>query len=171
MSLRPPRTIIAFGVAFVCALAVFTLPRFVWNTVQGAVRQQPTADTTHQAPPAAVPQAPEAPPRSFPQRITGIFGIALILGIGIALSRNRSAISWRVVAWGVGLQLAQGGAARIGTALRLRSPLDEHPLGRLRVVSTDVLDAQKRDRAYRRAVVGAKRLPAQRRAVSRSARS
>src|SRR2546425_6533582 len=52
MSLRPPRTIIAFGVAFVCALAVFTLPRFVWNTVQGAVRQQPTADTTHQAPPA-----------------------------------------------------------------------------------------------------------------------
>ena len=106
MSLRPPRTIIAFGVAFVCALAVFTLPRFVWNTVQGAVRQQPTADTTHQAPPAAVPQAPQAPPRSFPQRITGIFGIALILGIGIALSRNRSAISWRVVAWGVGLQLA-----------------------------------------------------------------
>src|SRR6266478_3010940 len=36
----------------------------------------------------------------------GIFGIALILGIGIALSRNRGAISWRVVAWGVGLQLA-----------------------------------------------------------------
>ena len=106
MSLRPPRTIIAFGVAFVCALAVFTLPRFVWNTVQGAVRQQPTADTTHRAPPAAAPQAPQVAPRSFPQRITGIFGIALILGIGIALSRNRSAISWRVVAWGVGLQLA-----------------------------------------------------------------
>src|SRR5690348_16849702 len=106
MSLRPPRTIIAFGVAFVCALVVFTLPRFVWNTMQGAVRQQPTADTTHQAPPAAAPQAPQAAPRSFGQRITGIFGIALILGIGIALSRNRRAISWRVVAWGVGLQLA-----------------------------------------------------------------
>jgi len=106
MALRLPRTIVAFAVAFVCALAVFTLPRFVWNTVQGAVRQQPTADTTHQAPPAAVPQAPQAAPRSFAQRITGIFGIALILAIGIALSRNRSAISWRVVAWGVGLQLA-----------------------------------------------------------------
>ncbi len=104
MSLR--RTMLAFGVTFVCALAVFTLPRFVWNTVQGAVRQQPTADTTHQAPPAAAPQAPQVAPRSFLQRITGIFGIALILGIGIALSRNRSAISWRVVAWGVGLQLA-----------------------------------------------------------------
>ena len=103
MSLR--RTIFAFAVTFVCALAVFTLPRFVWNTVQGAVRQQPTADTTHQALPAA-PQAPQVAPRSFAQRITGIFGIALILGIGIGLSRNRRAISWRVVGWGVGLQLA-----------------------------------------------------------------
>ncbi len=106
MALRPPRTILAFVVAFVCALAVFTLPRFVWNSVQGAVRQQPTADTTHQASPAAVPQASQAAPRTVPQRLTGIFGIALILGIGIALSRNRAAISWRVVGWGVGLQLA-----------------------------------------------------------------
>src|SRR5438874_5897545 len=100
MSLR--RTIVAFGVAFVCALAVFTLPHFVWNTVQGAVRQQPTVDTTAAALPTTVPQAA---PRSIPQRLTGIFGIALILGIGIALSRNRRAISWRVVGWGVGLQL------------------------------------------------------------------
>src|SRR5882762_11907472 len=106
MALRLPRTIVAFAVAFVCALAVFTLPRFVWNTVQGAVRQQPTADTTHAAPPATASQAPQAAPRSIPQRLTGIFGIALILAIGIALSRNRRAISWRVVAWGVGLQLA-----------------------------------------------------------------
>ena len=103
MSLR--RTVVAFAVTFVCALAVFTLPRFVWNTVQGAVRQQPTADTTAAASPAPSPQAPQAAPRSIPQRLTGIFGIALILGIGIALSRNRRAISWRVVGWGVGLQL------------------------------------------------------------------
>src|SRR2546423_2873888 len=100
VSLR--RTIVACGVAFVCTLAVFTLPRFVWNTVQGAVRQQPTVDTTAAASPAP---APQAAPRSIPQRLTGIFGIALILGIGIALSRNRRAISWRVVGWGVGLQL------------------------------------------------------------------
>src|SRR5437899_12270842 len=98
MALRLPRTILAFAVVFVCALAVFTLPRFVWNTVQGAVRpQQPTAADS-----AAASPAPEAAPRSIPQRLTGIFGIALILGIGIALSRNRRAISGRVVAWGVG---------------------------------------------------------------------
>src|SRR3989441_11373195 len=104
MALRLPRTILAFAVVFVCALAVFTLPRVVWNTVQGAVRpQQPTAtDSVARSP--APPPVPEAAPRSFPQRLTGIFGIALILGIGIALSRNRGAISWRVVGGGGGLQ-------------------------------------------------------------------
>ena len=102
MSLRPPRTAIAFAIAFACALAVFTLPRFVWNTVQGAVRsQQPVA--TDSAAPAPAPQAAR---RSIPQRLTGVFGIAFILGLGVALSRNRRAISWQVVTWGVSLQLA-----------------------------------------------------------------
>src|SRR5207237_246601 len=36
MALRPPRTVVAFAVAFVCALVVFTLPRFAWNTIQAA---------------------------------------------------------------------------------------------------------------------------------------
>ena len=103
MALR--RTIFAFAITFVCALVVFTLPRFVWNTVQGAPRQQPTAaDTVHATPPPA--PLPQTASRSIPQRLTGIFGIALILGIGVALSRNRRAISPRVVGWGVGLQLA-----------------------------------------------------------------
>src|SRR5205823_446825 len=104
MSLR--RTVVAFVVAFVCALAVFTLPRFVWNTVQGAPRRQQPAATDSVAQSPAPAPVPQAAPRSIPQRLTGIFGIALILGIGIALSRNRRAISWRVVGWGVGLQLA-----------------------------------------------------------------
>jgi concentrative nucleoside transporter, CNT family len=106
MSLR--RTVLAFAITFGCALLVFTLPRFAWNTIQGAVRpQQPVpADSAAQAPGSTAAPIPEAAPRSAPQRLTGVFGIALILGIGIALSRNRRAISWRVVAWGVGLQLA-----------------------------------------------------------------
>jgi concentrative nucleoside transporter, CNT family len=107
MALR--RTIFAFAITFVCALVVFTLPRFVWNTVQGAPRaQQPPAVDSARAnpPPAAQVLPPQAAPRSIAQRLTGIFGIALILGIGVALSRNRRAISRRVVGWGVGLQLA-----------------------------------------------------------------
>src|SRR6266571_1015778 len=114
MSLR--RTVLAFAVTFVCALAVFTLPRFAWNTLHAALGQQPQPGAADSAARAAAPPAPPAPPaaaptpqaapRSLPQRLTGIFGIALILGLGVSLSRNRGAISPRVVAWGVGLQLA-----------------------------------------------------------------
>src|SRR5213594_3352169 len=96
------RVVFAFAVTFVCALTVFTLPRFVFNTVSGAVRQTPAQDTAKAQP---VPAAPVQPtPRSLGSRLTGLFGIILILGIGFAFSRNRRAISWRVVAWGVGLQ-------------------------------------------------------------------
>ena len=35
----------AFAVTFVCALVVFTLPRFVFNTVSGAMVQTPAQDT------------------------------------------------------------------------------------------------------------------------------
>src|SRR5881296_2165794 len=106
MSLR--RTVLACAVTFVCALAVFTLPRFAWNTAQAALGQQPVvADSVSRTPtPSAPTRSPQAAPRSLGQRLTGVFGIAFILGLGIALSRHRRAISWRVVAWGVGLQLA-----------------------------------------------------------------
>src|SRR2546422_341447 len=106
MSLR--RTVLACAVTFVCALAVFTLPRFAWNTAQAALGQEPVAaESVSRTPsPSAPTRSPQAAPRSLGQRLTGVFGIALILGLGIALSRHRRAISWRVVAWGVGLQLA-----------------------------------------------------------------
>jgi nucleoside permease NupC len=98
--------VFAFAVTFVCALIVFTLPRFVFNTLSGATVQTPAQDTA-KAPQTAPAQAPQPPPvaRSLGSRLTGIFGLVLILGIGFGLSRNRRAISWRVVAWGVGLQL------------------------------------------------------------------
>ena len=38
-------------------------------------------------------------------RYTGLIGIALIVAVGVALSRDRRAIRWSVVAWGLGLQL------------------------------------------------------------------
>jgi len=104
MTPRLPRTLLAFALSFVCALAVFTLPRFAWNTIQAAGTHQPAAPPgTAQSPPPA-PQA-AVPPRTPGQRLTGVLGIAFILGLGIALSRNRRAISRRVVAWGLGLQL------------------------------------------------------------------
>jgi CNT family concentrative nucleoside transporter len=38
-------------------------------------------------------------------RLTGLIGIAVILGIGVLLSRDRRRIKWSVVAWGLGLQV------------------------------------------------------------------
>src|SRR2546421_5563440 len=103
MSFR--RTVLACVITFVCALAVFTLPRFAWNSLQGAVGPQAASDS-RVSPSTISPPVTQAAPRAVGQRLTGLFGIVLILGIGIALSRNRRAISWRIVAWGVGLQLA-----------------------------------------------------------------
>src|SRR6266487_1639312 len=88
------RVVLAFTITFVSALVVFTLPRFVFNTVRGATVQTPAQDTAkaQQAPPALPQPAPA--PRSLGSRLTGIFGLILILGIGIALSRNRRAFGW-----------------------------------------------------------------------------
>ncbi len=40
-----------------------------------------------------------------PGRLTGLIGIALFIGIGILLSHNRRQIKWRVIGWGLGLQV------------------------------------------------------------------
>lgn len=100
------RTLGAFVVTFCCALAVFTLPSLAWNSLRA------------ESPPVAAPQdrvqaalpvqaAPaQAPPRSLPQRLVGLLGIAAFLGIAAALSHNRKAISPRVLLWGLGLQAA-----------------------------------------------------------------
>ncbi len=126
------RVVLAFTITFVSALVVFTLPRFVFNTVRGATVQTPAQDTAkaQQAPPALPQPAPA--PRPLGSRLTGIFGLILILGIGIALSRNRRAISWRVVAWGVGLQLAFA-------VFVLRVPLGQTIFGWLGGVVTKIL--------------------------------
>ena len=111
------RTVLAFLVVLASALAVFSLPRLAWNSLQAAVGHeppprlaggtitapQPPAVTTPSAPPRAPPPAPA---RSLPERLTGLLGIALLLAIGVALSHRRDAINWRVVALGLGLQLA-----------------------------------------------------------------
>ena len=97
------RVLLAFLTTFVCALLVFTLPRFVFNTVSGAMVQTPAQDTTKAQ--AATPDTGATTvSRSLGSRLTGIFGLVMILGIGVALSRNRRAISPRVVAWGLGSQ-------------------------------------------------------------------
>jgi CNT family concentrative nucleoside transporter len=73
-----------------------TVPPAVTDTAR--IEAAPAA----QAAPAPAPTAP----RPIGTRIVGILGLAAILGLAILLSRNRSAISWRTVGWGLGLQAA-----------------------------------------------------------------
>ena len=102
------RTLIAFVVTFCCALAVFTLPSITWNTLRAEASPAASAvaqDSVQAAPP--VPTAPaQAPTRSIPQRLVGLLGIVAFIGVAIALSHNRKAISPRVLLWGLGLQAA-----------------------------------------------------------------
>ncbi len=42
------------------------------------------------------------------QRFVGVLGLAVLVGIAVAFSRNRRRIPWRTVAWGLGLQFFFG---------------------------------------------------------------
>jgi CNT family concentrative nucleoside transporter len=97
--------VLLFGTAM---FAAWVVPGLTWQGVQKIVAQgAPTAqrDTPTVAPvPRPAPEPAAQPPGTF-SRLTGLFGIAVILAIAIALSHNRRQIRWRVVAWGLGLQL------------------------------------------------------------------
>src|SRR5205807_8769733 len=95
MTLR--RTVVAFAVTFVCALAVLTLPRFAWNTIQAAGPQQPAAPAAPAQATSPAPTPTPAAPRSAGQRLTGLLGLAFILGLGAASSRNRRGRGRRAV--------------------------------------------------------------------------
>ena len=72
-----------------------------------AARRRPT----RVAPPAqATPPESTAAPVRAPVPLSDAadrrsLGLAAIIGIGVALSRDRRSIRWRVVAWGLGLQV------------------------------------------------------------------
>ena len=98
------RSLIAFVVTFCCALAVFTIPSIAWNSLRAEPAPAAAAqDSVQQTAPIPAP-AVQHPPRSVPQRLIGILGILAFLGIAVALSHNRRAISPRVLFWGLGLQ-------------------------------------------------------------------
>src|SRR2546423_15459130 len=89
MTLRPPRTVLALVVTFVCALAVFTLPRFAWNTIHAAGRQTPARPETTAQGTSSIPGPATAAPRTVGQRPAGLVGIAVLTGLGGAFSRKR----------------------------------------------------------------------------------
>ena len=83
-------------------------PGFTAQAVDGVMAQAVPQRTADSAPVAQQPDstvAAEPRPVGIASRLTGLLGIVVILAIAVALSHNRRAIRWRVVAWGLGLQL------------------------------------------------------------------
>jgi CNT family concentrative nucleoside transporter len=88
--------------------AAWVVPGLTWQGVN-RVLAQPVPAARTESPTVAAPQAPAAQPTSqrpgLLLRLRGLLGILAILAIAVALSHNRRQIRWRVVAWGLGLQL------------------------------------------------------------------
>src|SRR5512138_3555333 len=95
--------VLLFGGAM---FAAWVVPGLTWQGVTRVLAQAPQAQAdSHTMTPAPIPAPPAGAGSGGFSRLTGLFGIAVILAIAIALSHNRRAIRWRVVAWGLGLQL------------------------------------------------------------------
>ncbi|HEV8453915.1 MAG TPA: Na+ dependent nucleoside transporter N-terminal domain-containing protein, partial [Gemmatimonadales bacterium] len=97
--------VLLFGGAM---FAAWVVPGLTWQGVNGVLAQgAPGGQTDSHT--VTAPQEPASPPASEPPgllfRLRGLVGILAILAIAIALSHNRKRIRWRVVAWGLGLQL------------------------------------------------------------------
>jgi len=84
------------------------------------------------APVAAPPTAPVVPDVSILARFTGLLGIALIIALAYGLSHNRKAIKWRIVGWGLGLQL-------VFAIFVLRVPIGQELFRRLGDAVTSIL--------------------------------
>ena len=91
-----------------CALAVagsWMVPGLVGKGWGAIVPQEQAATSTDSAPCSVRPACSPSTGTSLANRLTGLVGLAAIIGIGFALSRDRRSIRWRVVAWGLGLQV------------------------------------------------------------------
>jgi CNT family concentrative nucleoside transporter len=97
--------VVLFGGAM---FAAWVVPGLTWQGVNRVLAQPaPVGQTdslTVAAPQEPAPLAPSEP-HGLVSRLRGLLGIVAILAIAIALSHNRRQIRWRVVAWGLGLQV------------------------------------------------------------------
>ena len=108
---------IAAAVILLAIAGSWLIPGLAWRGLLAMERPQAAqGDTTAAAARARAPTipgmqipAPEAgtaPASGSPwSRLTGLVGLALIIALGVALSHNRRAIRWRVVGWGLTLQV------------------------------------------------------------------
>jgi len=142
----PSRVVTAFAAALICGLAVFALPRVVYNSIAPAFAQQsaggaPAATAAPHDTMAAAQAAPgdtstPAPDTRHPvpvsQRLVGLVGMAMLLVVGWLLSRDRKSVDWRVVGMGLFLQV-------LFAIFVLRVPFGQRLFRRLGEIVTTIL--------------------------------
>jgi len=69
----------------------------------------------------------------YPQRLQGLIGVALLLTIAFALSNNRRRIDWKLVAWGLALQLTLA-------VIILRTPIGQPAFNAVNAVIGKLID-------------------------------
>src|SRR3954471_22827211 len=135
MRTRSVRALLLAVLLFGAALfAAWLVPGFTLHTVSTVLAQgtKVQTDSPTVAKTLIPPPAPSGAPGLF-SRLTGLLGIVTILAIAIALSHNRRAIRWRVVAWGLGLQL-------VFAIFVLRMPLGQQLFRALGAFVTSILN-------------------------------
>ncbi|HEY7637035.1 MAG TPA: NupC/NupG family nucleoside CNT transporter [Gemmatimonadales bacterium] len=114
MSMRR-QTLAALVLVTMALVGAWAAPALAWRGLSSLMAQpnaqqaQDTVTRPPAAPSIAAPQPAQpsrpATPVTLLSRLTGLFGLGFILCLGVLLSHNRRAIRWRVVAWGLGLQV------------------------------------------------------------------
>jgi CNT family concentrative nucleoside transporter len=131
MGTRLGRWVVAVGLLTIGVVGAWAVPGATGRGIGVLVGQAgPAQDTLRPAP--ISPPAVAPAPIPLLSRLTGVLGIALLIGIAYLLSSNRRAIRWKVVAWGLGLQTALA-------VFVLRVPLGQELFRQLGAFVTKVL--------------------------------
>jgi len=129
-------TILAILLFTSAMFAAWVVPGLTWQGVNRVMAQPAPAIQIDSATVTAT-QEPRSLPASEPPglwlRLRGLLGIVAILAIAVALSHNRKQIRWRVVAWGLGLQL-------LFAIFVLRIPAGQHLFRALGSFVTSILN-------------------------------
>jgi concentrative nucleoside transporter, CNT family len=100
------RALVALALFALAIAGAWLVPGLAGRGVGAVVAQQETTRQGDSTAPVVPPPQRDATPTSLGERLTGLIGLAAIIGIGVAFSRDRRRIRWQVVAWGLALQVA-----------------------------------------------------------------
>ncbi len=99
------RALLALGFFALAVAGAWLVPGLAGRGMGAVVAQQPAAPPGDTTPATAPAPPPDAASISMAQRLTGLIGLAAIIGIGVLFSRDRRRIRWQVIGWGLALQV------------------------------------------------------------------